>query len=79
MIIFFCLIYIFYKDSVVRSNGAWKVNETEVSIFSKRKTLQIHKATQANMGKYICRASNSIGAVDAQVQLYRKLLFTFIQ
>ena len=43
MIIFFCLIYIFYKDSVVRSNGAWKVNETEVSIFSKRKTLQINR------------------------------------
>ena len=56
----------------MRSNGAWKVNETEVNIFSKRKTLLIHRAKKSNMGKYVCRAANSIGAVNAQVQLYCK-------
>ena len=34
--------------------------------------LHFYRAQKDNMGKYVCRASNSIGAVDAQVQLYRK-------
>ena len=54
------------------SNGAWTVNETELSIFSKVKTLKIHKADPTNMGIFVCRASNSIGNAEREVQLYRK-------
>jgi hypothetical protein len=63
-----------FLDTVVMSSGALEVNETELSIFGKMKTLKIHQADETNMGKYRCRASNSMGTVDTQVQLYRKLL-----
>ena len=63
----------FISDAPVRSKyGAWKVNETELSIFSKSKILKIFKADRQQMGNYICKASNSIGAAETQVQLYRK-------
>ena len=61
-----------YDDNIVTTNGAWKVNETEHSIFSTTKTLLIRKAEPRLMGKYICRASNSIGAAEARVQVYRE-------
>ena len=59
------------------SNGAWTVNETEMSIFSKIKTLKIHKADPTNMGIFVCRASNSIGNAEREVQLYRKYIQIF--
>ncbi len=56
----------------MRSNGAWKVNESEVFIYRKVKTLQILKADEQQMGKYSCRAANSIGVAERHVQVYRE-------
>lgn len=58
--------------NVVRSNGAWSVRETEISVIRKVKTLKIFKAEASDMGAYTCRASNSIGTAERQVQLYRE-------
>lgn len=59
-------------DHVVRSNGAWSVTETEISVIRKVKTLKIFKAEASDMGKYVCQATNSIGRAERQVQLYRE-------
>ena len=66
-----------FIDTIMGSNGAWTVNETELSIFSKVKTLKIHKADPTNMGIFVCRASNSIGNAEREVQLYRKYFNQF--
>ena len=61
-----------FSGNIVRSNGAWNVSETEMSIFSKVKSLQIGRADREHMGKYSCRAANSIGVAETQVQVYRE-------
>ena len=67
-------LWLLFLGNIVTSNGAWKVNETEHSIFSTTKILLIRKAEPRLMGKYICRASNSIGEAEARVQVYREYL-----
>ena len=60
------------NGNIVTTNGAWKVNETDKSIFETSKILIIRRAEPRLMGKYACRASNSIGVAEAGVQVYRE-------
>ena len=55
----------------MRSNGAWTVNEAELSDVGKMKTLRINKADHTKSGTYVCRASNSIGNAETRVKLHR--------